>query len=176
MDNDLENTEKKVMIKQKELTKIEKFINEKDNKAYVLMEYQDPDNILTENNIKLLLVSLSESIFSKKATTGEIDVIGKENVVQGVAMVSTLEDIDSYIKEKTNHEIVIDKIKSAFSSRLNNQLGLYYYVVSPSNDSKYEIKNGYKIGNDYYITLKNKSELILNYANDRFYFRSHVSK
>ena len=110
--------------------------------------------------------------FSKNATDNQSNIIWNGNEQQVSTRVSTIEDLSSYIKAKTNYEISKEKISNGFNSYFNEELNVYYYLISDSVYEEHKIINGYKINNEYHIILDNNSEVVLLFNNDKYYFYS----
>ena len=164
--------EEKKKISTEELQNLEIYINKVENNAFILMDYSNPEYILAKNNIEILKYSINGSDFSKNATDNQSNIIWNGNEQQVSTRVSTIEDLSSYIKAKTNYEISKEKISNGFNSYFNEELNVYYYLISDSVYEEHKIINGYKINNEYHIILDNNSEVVLLFNNDKYYFYS----
>ena len=169
IDNDIDE---KVKLKEEELKKLETYINKIENNSFILMNYSKPEYILTENNVQILKYSINGSEFSKEATEEENIIIFEGDIPFVDSRVSSFNDINLYIKEKTNHEISSNMIQTAFSNYFNENLNLYVYLISDSNYEEHKIIDGYISNNEIHITLDNNSEVVLIKENDKYYFYS----
>lgn len=167
------STEKKHNLEISELKELEKFINNIENNAFILMNYSKPEDIMTIENAEILEYSISASNYSKNATENQNKIIWNGSEAQISTKISSLEEIQNFIKEKTDYEVPPDKIKTTFSEYLNEELNLYYYMISDTIYEEHKISDGYKIKNKYYITLDDRREVILILSGtNKFHFHS----
>lgn len=166
------NKEEQEKLNTEELKKLETYINKIENNAFILMNYSNPEYILTKNNVEILSYSINESDFSKNANKSQEKVIWSGHEAEVSTRVSSIDDLSLYIKEKTNYELSKDKIKTAFIGYFYEELNLYAYLMSDSMYEEHKIINGYRINNEFHIKLDDNSEVVLTYDNGKYYFYS----
>lgn len=168
--------DEKRILNTEEIKRLETYINNPENNAFVLMEYLYPEEILMKNNIEILKYSINASNFSKNADENQKKIIWEGAESQVSTRVSSIDDLSTYIAEKTGYKISTDKIKNAFVTHLNEELNLYYYLISDTIFREYRIIDGYEIGyrvnKEIHLMLDDNSEVVLIPDNDKYYFYS----
>lgn len=171
-DNDILFEDSKEDLSADELDELESFINKIENNAFILIDYSNPKDILTIDNVDVLRYSINSSNFSKDANEEQRKVIWKGNDASVSTRVSSTDDLRLYMEEKTNYQVSFEEIKNAFSQYYNKELDLYYYLISDTLFESHKIVSGYKISNKIYITLDDYSNVVLTYDNNKYYFYS----
>ena len=168
---EIKKLEKKALTIE-EIYKIETHINNIENNAFILINYSNPEQILTKENVEILKYSINSSRFSQNADEKQKRIIWKENEAEVPTKISSLNDLSLFMKEKTYYEISLTTIKNAFISHYNEEINLYYYLISDILYEEHKITNGYKINNKIFITLDNNSKVVLKYKDNKYYFYS----
>ena len=171
-DNDILFEDSKEDLSADELDELESFINKIENNAFILIDYSNPKDILTIDNVDVLRYSINSSNFSRNANDNERRIIWNGYDAGVSTRVSSTDDLRLYMEEKTNYQVSTEKIKSALSQYYNKELDLYYYLISDTLFESHKIVSGYKIGNKIYITLDDYSNVVLTYDNNKYYFYS----
>lgn len=171
-DNDILFEDSKEDLSVDELDELESFINKIENNAFILIDYSNPKDILTIDNVDVLRYSINSSNFSRNANDNERRIIWNGYDAGVSTRVSSTDDLRLYMGEKTNYQVSTEEIKNAFSQYYNKELDLYYYLISDTLFESHKIVSGYKIGNKIYITLDDNSNVVLTYDNDKYYFYS----
>lgn len=180
-DNTTTTTEKQQRQKLTNIEKnqIEKFINNFDNYAFLMFDYNDPNNILRKYDNDLIgnpsdYLSYSiRSYTNTQLTEQEIALISDEEGFFGETYATTEDIIKDYFKEKTNQLFDNEIIKKAFLEYYFEEIDKYvFYMTDTLFGEKLYVKEGYKEENKYYILLTNNTELILLMNNDNYYFYS----
>ena len=171
-DNDILLEDSKEDLSADELDELESFINKIENNAFILIDYSNPKDILTIDNVDVLRYSINSSNFSRNANDNERKIIWNGYDAGVSTRVSSTDDLRLYMEEKTNYQASLKEIKSALSQYYNKELDLYYYLISDTLFESHKIVSGYKIGNKIYITLDDYSNVVLTYDNNKYYFYS----
>lgn len=171
-DNDILFEDSKEDLSADELDELESFINKIENNAFILIDYSNPKDILTIDNVDVLRYSINSSNFSRNANDNERKIIWNGYDAGVSTRVSSTDDLRLYMEEKTNYQVSFEEIKNALSQYYNKELDLYYYLISDTLFESHKIVSGYKIGNKIYITLDDYSDVVLTYDNNKYYFYS----
>ena len=171
-DNDILFEDSKEDLSADELDELESFINKIENNAFILIDYSNPKDILTIDNVDVLRYSINSSNFSRNANDNERKVIWNGYDAGVSTRVSSTDDLRLYMEEKTNYQVSFEEIKNAFSQYYNKELDLYYYLISDTLFESHKIVSGYRLDNKIYITLDDNSDVVLIYDNDKYYFYS----
>lgn len=171
-DNDILFEDSKEDLSVDELDELESFINKIENNAFILIDYSNPKDILTIDNVDVLRYSINSSNFSRNANDNERRIIWNGYDAGVSTRVSSIDDLRLYMEEKTNYQVSFEEIKNALSQYYNKELDLYYYLISDTLFESHKIVSGYKIGNKIYITLDDYSNVVLIYDNNKYYFYS----
>ena len=171
-DNDILFEDSKEDLSADELDELESFINKIENNAFILIDYSNPKDILTIDNVDVLRYSINSSNFSRNANDNERRIIWNGYDAGVSTRVSSTDDLRLYMEEKTNYQVSFEEIKNALSQYYNKELDLYYYLISDTLFESHKIVSGYKIGNKIYITLDDYSNVVLTYDNNKYYFYS----
>ena len=171
-DNDILFEDSKEDLSADELDELESFINKIENNAFILIDYSNPKDILTIDNVDVLRYSINSSNFSRNANDNERRIIWNGYDAGVSTRVSSTDDLRLYMEEKTNYQVSFEEIKNALSQYYNKELDLYYYLISDTLFESHKIVSGYKISNKIYITLDDYSNVVLTYDNDKYYFYS----
>ena len=171
-DNDILFEDSKEDLSADELDELESFINKIENNAFILIDYSNPKDILTIDNVDVLRYSINSSNFSRNANDNERKIIWNRYDAGVSTRVSSTDDLRLYMEEKTNYQASLKEIKNALSQYYNKELDLYYYLISDTLFESHKIVSGYKIGNKIYITLDDYSNVVLTYDNNKYYFYS----
>lgn len=183
------NSQKRDITKE-EILSIEKFINKGENNPFLFIDYNNPEDIFKneKNNYDVmyspgivLLYAVHSSGYMSEADETQNKVIWKET--NGEAAVGTYviseNDMIKFLQEKLDYIYTKDTVrkgfKNSFYSELNN---VYVSTISDALGKKFTIKDGYKQGNKYYLTLKSNEsndqtvEAVLIDKDDTYYFYS----
>ena len=171
-DNDILFEDSKEDLSADELDELESFINTIENNAFILIDYSNPKDILTIDNVDVLRYSINSSNFSRNANDNERRIIWNGYDAGVSTRVSLTDDLRLYMVEKTNYQASTEEIKNAFIQYYNDELNLYYYLISDALFESHKIVSGYKISNKIYITLDDYSNVVLTYDDDKYYFYS----
>ena len=171
-DNDILLEDSKEDLSADELDELESFINKIENNAFILIDYSNPKDILTIDNVDVLRYSINSSNFSRNANDNERRIIWNGYDAGVSTRVSSTDDLRLYMEEKTNYQVSFEEIKNAFIQYYNDELNLYYYLISDTLFESHKIVSGYKISNKIYITLDDYSNVVLTYDNNKYYFYS----
>lgn len=186
---ELETNQKRDITKE-EISSIEKFINSAENNPFLFIDYNNPEDIFTneKNNYdvsysagKILLYAVNSSRYMSNANETQNKVIWKSS--NGEAMVDTRviseNDMIKFLKEKLDYTYTKDTVRKGFKNNFYSELNnVYVTTISDSLGENFTIKDGYKLGNKYYLTLKSSNseksnvETVLTEKNDSYYFYS----
>lgn len=159
------NTQKRDITKE-EILSIEEFINKGENNPFLFIDYNNPEDIFKneKNNYdvsyspgRVLLYAVHSSGYMSKATEAQNNVIWKES--NGEAMVGTYviseNDMIKFLQEKLDYTYTKDTVREGFKNSFHSELNnVYVSTISDALGEKFTIKDGYKQGNKYYLTLK----------------------
>lgn len=172
-------TQQRTKITDVEKEQIEKFINNFDNYALSMFDYSEPKNILREDDNTLIgnpadYLSYSiRSYNSAQLSEQEIDLISDDEGFFGETYSTTGNIINDYFKEKTNQLFDKEIVKKAFLQYYFDEIDKYvFYMTDTLFGEKLYVKDGYKEKNKYYISLTNKTKLVILINNDQYYFYS----
>lgn len=171
-DSDILFEDSKEDLSDDELDELESFINKIENNAFILIDYSNPKDILTIDNVDVLRYSINSSNFSRNVNDNERRIIWNGYDAGVSTRVSSSDDLRLYMEEKTNYQASSEEIKNAFIQYYNDELNLYYYLISDTLFESHKIVSGYKISNKIYITLDDYSNVVLTYDNNKYYFYS----
>lgn len=186
---ELETNQKRDITKE-EISSIEKFINSAENNPFLFIDYNNPEDIFTneKNNYdvsysagKILLYAVNSSRYMSNANETQNKVIWKSS--NGEAMVDTRviseNDMIKFLKEKLDYTYTKDTVRKGFKNNFYSELNnVYVTTISDALGENFTIKDGYKLGNKYYLTLKSSNseksnvETVLTEKNDSYYFYS----
>ena len=170
------STDERKNLTADEIEKLQTYINIPENNAFVLIDFSNPEEILTKNNVEILKYSINSSEFSHVADENQKNVIWNGSEAQVSTRVSTIDDINTYLDEKTGYKFSTDKISNAFERYFNEELNLYYYLISDTIFREYKIidgyETGYRVNKEIHITLDDNKEVVLLQDNNKYYFYS----
>lgn len=166
-DNTSEDTTNSVKTKENltssELTELNTYFNEIVNSQMAFVIFDNPSKLLEKDNghnYSYLTYIISRSKYAEDL---------KQEHVPSYSI--TLSGIKSILKDLTNYDYSEDEIKNYFSSSYNAEKDAYV-ILGGGAGMVGTITNSYKIGNNYYITLSNKSNVVLEKINGSYYFYS----
>lgn len=157
-----------------EKSELTDFLNKGDNNSFVLMNYTSPFDLVTNYN-KIdtefhkegtLKYSIAQSSYTSFANQQQIRQIFNGNDIEAGSVYLISEDnLIKYFEEKIDYKYSKEELKKAFKNNFNSNLNTYFFWMSDSAQTKVEIKDGYKISNDYhtdyYLTLNHGQKVIL---------------
>ncbi len=183
-------TNQKREITKEEISSIEKFINSGENNPFLFLDYNNPEDIFKneKNNYdvsyspgRILLYAVRSSKYTSHATESQNKVIWKESngeEMQDTCVISE-NDMIKFLQEKLDYSYTKDTVRKAFKNCLYSELNnVYVCIISDALGTNFTIKNGYKQGNKYYLTLKSNEsnnenvEVVLTEKNGTYYFYS----
>ena len=104
-DNDILFEDSKEDLSADELDELESFINKIENNAFILIDYSNPKDILTIDNVDVLRYSINSSNFSRNANDNERKIIWNGYDAGVSTRVSSTDDLRLYMEEKTNYQV-----------------------------------------------------------------------
>lgn len=177
------NSTKQESVTESEIAEIEKFVNDTRNQAFILTNYNNPQDLfVNEKNLQkpyeIIKYSLNESSYAKNASSEENKILWKET--GGEPIVSTkvvdIKDIIKFLNEKTNYNYSEVEVKNNF--KVNTEIDKYVLNISDTLFGNYKIKSASKSENKYFIKLystieeKNDIDVVFNKINGQYYFYS----
>ena len=164
----LNNVEK---LTQDKISKLEKFINEPENNAFVNFEYNNADNIFdgsyNAKKIQTVALSLIEGGYAKLATQEEKNAINYNNVDKAVYTIS-IDELNNFFINKLATSFDDEELKKAFKYEYKQQIGKVVLLSSGALSKDDKIIDAYKIGefNNYYLTLSRGQTVAICERND----------
>ena len=162
-------------ISQEKTTQLESFINDPGNHAFVYMNYNNSNDLISETydakKAQNIIQSLIEGGYAKSITDQELKIVGKQ---EKPTYTISLEDLDKFLQEKTNTGFDQDALKKAFKYEYNEELGKLVIQTAGALDKDNKIVDGYKAGNyEYWLTLSKGQEVVLfERINGEIFFES----
>lgn len=164
----LNNVEK---LTQDKISKLEKFINEPENNAFVNFEYNNTDNIFdgsyNAKKIQTVALSLIEGGYAKLATQEEKNAINYNNVDKAVYTIS-IDELNNFFINKLATSFDDEELKKAFKYEYKQQIGKVVLLSSGALSKDDKIIDAYKMGefNTYYLTLSRGQTVVICERND----------
>ena len=156
---EVKNSDKSENLTKQEINEIEEFINNINelNTGFLFVNYDNPEDLtkkLSEYNILNLRYAIISSGYGRKAKTGDIIKIYNTKESNGTTCILTEQDLIDFFKEKINYECTEERIKHDFKEYYKESVNGYVFNASDSFYEELHIKNGYKIGNKYYLKFE----------------------
>ena len=161
------NSGKNENLTKQEITEIEEFINNINelNTGFLFVNYDNPEDLtkkLADEAVPQLLgptsinlrYAIIHSGYGRKAKTGDIIKIYNTKESNGTTCILTEQDLIDFFKEKINYEYTEERIKHDFKEYYKESVNGYVFNASDSFYEELHIKNGYKIGNKYYLKFE----------------------
>lgn len=162
------------------------FLNKSDNNSFVLMNYTSPYDLVTNYNKidtefhkdGILKYSIAQSSYASVANQQQIRQIFNGNDIDtGDVYLISEDNLIKYFEEKLDYKYSKEELKKALKNNFSSNLNMYFFWMSDSAQTKVEIKDAYKISNDYstdyYLTLNHGQKVILcKNQNSKIFFES----
>lgn len=163
-ENDSDENNEKVELTKAEIKDIENFINnsDEDNVGFLSINYSNPEDFfkqiadesllhLVHNSAKQLIrYAIVKSEYAKEPTTEQKKYL---EVLDGANLISE-DDLLKFFEERINYNYTKENLRKDFKFEYNEKLKLYEFHVTDTDYMEFEIKEGYKIGNKYYLNIE----------------------
>lgn len=145
-----------------EQLELEAYFNDLINSQIVFLSFGNPSELFLnkDSNFPYLSYIISRCEYAEDITDGYIP---KYSI--------TFDNIKKVLNEKMNYRYSDDEIKSFFVSLFSDTEDIYI-ILGGGAGAISSMIDGYKIGNEYYITLDNGAIVSLRKVNDNYYFFS----